>query len=391
LGVSPRTVRELTLSGSLTDTASLLDTGIQKALLFAVAKRAVNRLVLLVSHGLGPLFGEGGIMNREVVRRRRTIRVGFTLVELLVVIAIIGILVALLLPAVQAAREAARRMQCSNNLKQLALAVHNYHDTFKFFPPQMLNTGSTSNARRWGWGTVILPFAEQSAIYDQLKPNGVTIPVATTLYNGALLLQAPLALHACPSDSTLTTNQFHPSVNGSNNPANWYSKSNYVCNQQVMKYQAGFSGACFSMGEVTDGTTNTLLIGERRLVVSRPNRYVGSIIWGTAEATGDSANVFHAAYPINTRSVGNDFDADGGDTVRTRFASSSAHPGGAMFAMTDGSVRFVSQTIPLNPAATARAMANSGNGCTTGLDTGPGFVFNNLCAKNDGEVIGSLD
>jgi prepilin-type N-terminal cleavage/methylation domain-containing protein/prepilin-type processing-associated H-X9-DG protein len=314
-------------------------------------------------------------------------RKAFTLVELLVVIAIIGILVALLLPAVQAAREAARRMQCSNNLKQLGLAVHNYHDSYKVFPPQMLNI-STNNDRRWGWGSVILPFVEQSALHDLIRPNGgQQIPVASTQYNGALLLQNRVAVYVCPSDGNLITNQFHPSVNASNNPNNWYAKSNYVCNQQVMRYRAGFAGECFRMSDITDGTTNTLLIGERRLNVNRPNRFPGGIIWGTAQGTGDSANVFHAAHPMNTRSNNNDFDADGNDTQRYRFAVSSQHPGGAQFAMTDGSVRFVSQTIPLNPAATARALANTGNGCTTGTDTGPGWVYNNLCASNDSQVV----
>ncbi|MGE0758752.1 MAG: DUF1559 domain-containing protein [Pirellulaceae bacterium] len=318
-------------------------------------------------------------------------RRAFTLVELLVVIAIIGILVSLLLPAVQAAREAARRMQCSNNLKQFGLAVHNYHDTYKVFPPQMLNM-TTSNDRRWGWGVLILPFAEQGTLFDQLKPDGGRqIPVASTLYNGVALLQKPVPLHACPSDAGPATNQFHPSVAASNNANNWYSKSNYVCNQQVFRYRAGIvGGACFSMAEVLDGTTNTLLIGERRLNIPLNQRYPGSIVWGTAQGTGDSANVFHAAHPINTRSRCADYDADGSDSTRTRFASSSTHPGGAQFAMTDGSVRFVAQTIALNPAATARALANTGNGCTTGTDTGPGWVYNNLCARDDGQVIGEF-
>jgi prepilin-type N-terminal cleavage/methylation domain-containing protein len=315
-------------------------------------------------------------------------RHGFTLVELLVVIAIIGVLVALLLPAVQAAREAARRMQCTNNLKQLGLAVHNYHDTFNAFPPQMMNV-DTSNDRRWGWGAVTLPFVEQTALFEQLKPDGgKQIPAASTLINGSPLLKTRLAVHQCPSDHTgVTLNQFHPSVAASSSADNWYSKSNYVCNQQIMRYRAGFAGACFRMAEVTDGTTNTLLLGERRLSIPPAKRYPGSIVWGTAQGTGDSANVFHAAHPINTPSKNADFDADASDTQRYRFGVSSAHPSGAMFAMTDGSVRFVSENIPLNPAATARALANTGNGCTTNVDTGPGFVYNNLCARDDGHVI----
>jgi prepilin-type N-terminal cleavage/methylation domain-containing protein len=312
-------------------------------------------------------------------------RRGFTLVELLVVIAIIGVLVALLLPAVQAAREAARRMQCTNNLKQLGLAAHNYHDTYLAFPPQMMNI-NTSNDRRWGWGAVTLPYIEQKALYDSLKPDGgQQIPTASTLIGGAPLLRTRVPTHLCPSDNTgVVLNQFHPSVAASNNADNWYSKSNYVCNQQIMRYRAGFGGACFRMAEVTDGTTNVLLLGERRLSIPLPKRYPGSIIWGTAAGTGDSANVFHAAHPINSPSNNNDFDADANDSQRFRFGISSAHPSGAVFAMTDGSVRFVSGNIPLNPAATARAMANTGNGCTADVDTGPGWVYNNLCAKDDG-------
>jgi prepilin-type N-terminal cleavage/methylation domain-containing protein len=317
-----------------------------------------------------------------------SLRRGFTLVELLVVIAIIGVLVALLLPAVQAARESARRMQCSNNLKQLGLAVHNYHDTFNVFPPQMMCI-STSNDRRWGWGAVTLPYIEQGALYDALKPDGgKQIPTASTPINGALLLQTRVVAHLCPSDNNgLKTNQFHPSVAASSNAADWYSKSNYVCNQQVMRYRAGYAGACFRMAEITDGTSNTLMLAERRLNIPKPKRYPGSIIWGTAQGTGDSANVFHAAQPINSPSNNADYDADASDNQRYRFAVSSAHPSGAMFAMSDGSVRFVNQNIPLNPAATARALANTGNGCSSDTDTGPGWVYNNLCSKDDGQPV----
>jgi prepilin-type processing-associated H-X9-DG protein len=283
-------------------------------------------------------------------------------------------------------------MRCSNNLKQLGLATHLYIDAYKVFPPQMMNT-STNNNRRWGWGTCLLPFVEQTGLYNALVPDGGNvIPVSTTLYNGVPLLQTPVAVYACPSDGGGATNQFHPSVNASNNAANWYTKSNYVGNQQLMRYRAGFGGPCFGMKDATDGTTNTLLIGERRLNVGTPgvNRYPGAVLWGTAQGTGDSANTFHAAHPINTPSTNADYDADSTDTTRTRFAISSAHVGGAQFAMADGSVRFVSENIPLNPAANARALANTGNGCTAGTDTGPGWVFNNLCSRNSNEVVGEF-
>ncbi len=98
--------------------------------------------------------------------RSNSFRRGFTLVELLVVIAIIGVLVALLLPAVQAAREAARRMQCVNNLKQLGLATHNYHDTYQTFPSGYIRT---SNAQGWGWGALTLPFIEQVPLSQRYR------------------------------------------------------------------------------------------------------------------------------------------------------------------------------------------------------------------------------
>lgn len=253
-------------------------------------------------------------------------RGAFTLVELLVVIAIIGVFMALFLPAVQAARESARRMQCTNNLKQLGLAVHNYHDTFNVFPPQMMNVDA-SNDRRWGWGAVTLPYIEQGALHQQLNPDGgKQIPTASTLIGSAPLLRTRIAPHLCPSDNTgIYTNQFHPSVAGSSSANDWYSKSNYVCNQQIMPcYRAGFGGACFRMAEVTDGTTNTLLLAERRLSIPLAKRYPGSIVWGTAQGTGDSSNVFHAAHPINTASKNADFDADANDNTRYRFGVSSA-------------------------------------------------------------------
>ncbi len=114
------------------------------------------------------------------MQMRRVGKSGFTLVELLVVIAIIGILVGLLLPAVQAAREAARRMQCSNNLKQMGLAMQNYHDTHKTFPsgytvdlvpPAVIGTTSMmslTNPSHWSWGAFILPFIEQTSLYNSL-------------------------------------------------------------------------------------------------------------------------------------------------------------------------------------------------------------------------------
>ncbi|MEX0818470.1 MAG: DUF1559 domain-containing protein, partial [Pirellulaceae bacterium] len=141
---------------------------------------------------------------------------GFTLVELLVVIAIIGILVALLLPAVQAAREAARRMQCSNNLKQLGLALHNYHDTLKTFPPGYVSNrpgveGSSSWCRSGGvqgapWTALILPYMEQQNLHDQFNFNVPFQATSNQMAPPNSNVVIPLDTYSCPSDVRLGSN-----------------------------------------------------------------------------------------------------------------------------------------------------------------------------------------
>src|SRR5262245_13713930 len=142
--------------------------------------------------------------------RTPSLRRGFTLVELLVVIAIIGVLVALLLPAVQAAREAARRTSCSSNLRQIGLAMHNYHDTFKAFPIGALSTlgpaqGANSANGDWAWPTAILPFVEQKPLYDQLQPG--SSPKAPAVTSPLVLTGVPVFMcPSCPGDKKSLNN-----------------------------------------------------------------------------------------------------------------------------------------------------------------------------------------
>lgn len=151
-------------------------------------------------------------------------RRGFTLIELLVVIAIIAVLVSLLLPAVQQAREAARRTQCKNNLKQLGLALHNYHDTFNVFPPawvtgqQFNSTGTVASnpgpagpveATIWSWGAMILPQLEQSALFNLVQPGTRRIDQNLALGGAnATALTTPLPASFCPSDTGPSLNTF---------------------------------------------------------------------------------------------------------------------------------------------------------------------------------------
>src|ERR1044071_4083195 len=120
---------------------------------------------------------------------------GFTLVELLVVIAIIGVLVALLLPAVQMAREAARRMQCSNNLKQIGRALHNHHDAIKVFPPGQIHTSTSGEPYTTTWGIELLPYLEQANL--QARYDKTQLP---TTANNVLVLQTRIKSYICPSD-----------------------------------------------------------------------------------------------------------------------------------------------------------------------------------------------
>jgi prepilin-type N-terminal cleavage/methylation domain-containing protein/prepilin-type processing-associated H-X9-DG protein len=333
---------------------------------------------------------------------QRTKRIGFTLIELLVVIAIIAILIALLLPAVQQAREAARRTQCKNNLKQFGLAMHNYHDAMQIFPPGVVQPAGTlwqscttmsngqavpadTNARLWGWGTFLLPYIDQAPLFNQLKPDGCRMPNENALFNGVLLLQQPLAAYRCPTDVGPSINPYHQN----------YATSNYVLSEQICTNQRGALGTYAANGNIRianilDGTSNTLMMAERTLRTDPAGqRMPGAIIWGRSNST-DSAFKFRG-YGINFKPTPfTSTTAPGtGDGGCIRHAASSNHTGGAQFLMCDGAVRFISENISMNPTWYDPANCNASQGL--GIATqGAQWTYQNLYGITDGQTVGEF-
>lgn len=301
----------------------------------------------------------------------RRVQAAFTLVELLVVIAIIGVLVGLLLPAVQAAREAARRMQCSNNLKQSALAVHNYELTFKRIPPFAVEDADN----RWAWSALILPFIEQQALHDQLSVNGRL--VMRNLAEAGLpaqirdLLQSNIATYRCPSDGSPKTN-----INFQN-ATRQYGTCSYGISLGVSRTRPEElpSG---KFADIRDGLSNTFLIGEKVLAETPVHlRSVGAIWAGRFNSS--AANAITCRFPPNTPYTGswpccnNDPDAKRGNAV-------GLHTGGVMFAFCDGSVTFISSSIESSPVT-----GNNWNTMTAVIND---FAYRKMYFPADGWVVG---
>jgi len=315
------------------------------------------------------LLTSGGHPRRDD-RRRRQRRLGFTLVELLVVIAIIGVLVGLLLPAVQQAREAARRMSCSNNLKQIGLAMHNYHDTHGSFASNQMwwNGNFNGDPRRpqpgddngHSWRALLLPFMEQGPTWEQIDfglPITSNVPGATGGMSNLQIARMPMPMYTCPSDASgplsksgnqyLWSNWAFPQASPRDEPVGVTSYKGIAGNgydnvfSQVPYPEAMFDrrrGPDLKMRDVIDGTTNVLFVGE-----ISPEWYAWPswMSWHTPMSTHRGPNHVHRIYSrIGARGPSQHGWTSG-------FTANSFHPGGVQFCMVDGSVQFISETIDL--------------------------------------------
>lgn len=306
-------------------------------------------------------------MTRSMKEKRDRIRRsggrGFTLVELLVVIAIIGVLIALLLPAVQAARESARRMQCTNNLKQLALALHNHHDSKKSFPPatQWRTKNGSTLVGGWSYVYFVLPFVEQSAISQQYKQQistysleaSSTVPSlhltqcpsfatdslqfpagpseGVTNGNVYLAVQGPRLSQSCPNDALPYTVPGCPAPPPDSCWGGGYANTGII-----------YGGSATRMKDVTDGTSNTLMLGEQAWDC-------GVVTWvpwtrGNSDGVGGIYSGKNVLYPINFAKYQL---IPGGIATFNDVSFGSNHAGGCNFAIGDASVRFIDESIDL--------------------------------------------
>ncbi|WP_254511646.1 DUF1559 family PulG-like putative transporter [Anatilimnocola floriformis] len=301
-------------------------------------------------------------MSRSRANCRVSQRTAFTLVELLVVIAIIGVLVALLLPAVQAAREAARRSQCSNNLKQMALGMMNYEDSLKTLPPGRTGcdgdssyqcNGFTTGGGTIGWSAFVhtLPYIEQSSLFNKIDNITVAPWGVNTGWDNATNMEVVSArpkFMVCPSESAKPFVDNQPSSGKKAATGNYGLCGGHLgppngspikhINTGVFVYRS-----TFRLADITDGTSSQFLLGETK----NSDGYLDNVPNGTAPNMWTTGSRFMTlrttANPLNTKpSLGAFVDNTNGPS---NAAFGSLHPGGAQFAFVDGHVSLITNQI----------------------------------------------
>ncbi|AMV16713.1 DUF1559 domain-containing protein [Planctomyces sp. SH-PL14] len=332
-------------------------------------------------------------------------RCGFTLIELLVVIAIIAILVSLLLPAVQSAREAARAAQCKNNLKQIGLAMHNFHEArgalphlWAHGPPNATNPAACKPAR--SPLMLLLPFLDQAAVYNQLE-----VPLAA---------RPSIPVYLCPSDpkpSGAPSTYCSYGVNAGDTSYAWAwmcpgtDPTHYYCvyfpagkmyfNGMIdvagMNCGVRSGGITVRLNDIIDGTSNTIAYGERWGTVIEPatRRPVTSGVTGASWIDTYATFATLACNKLNTHD-NYDFTVTPNINIWASYMTSfrSDHPGGAQFVMADGSVRFISENI--NGDAQSGYQYPEGTGAPTRDEVNPnaaGRMFRALATREGGERV----
>ena len=251
---------------------------------------------------------------------------GFTLIELIVSIAIIGVLAALLVPAVQSSRDAARRTVCKNQLRQLGLALHMYHEVHRCFPPGSYVMGPSFPIQSgWGWGAMALPFLEQNAIYEQIN-----FGLGTGLGGNLPLIARSIPAFRCPSE---IGPDFIHCVPISDPPFNLAS-GNYCGSEGVLS-----SMSSVRIAQITDGTSQTLLLGERIVQPGGPSSLAFTSAWCGQVAFAEEYELRSVPYllpdpnhPIN-------------GSLNDPLCFGSRHPLGANFVLADGSCVFLNDSI----------------------------------------------
>jgi prepilin-type N-terminal cleavage/methylation domain-containing protein/prepilin-type processing-associated H-X9-DG protein len=311
-------------------------------------------------------------MSATLIFRRRT---AFTLIELLVVIAIIAILIALLVPAVQKVREAAARLQCENNLKQIALALHGYHDAYKVLPMGQtapMSGANNGNNQHEGWLLYILPYIDQVPMYEVWQANRNTVP--TWEMPQQLFNQNGLAIpvYGCPSDPEHL--HFAPTDDGGGGDAEGPSAS-YVGNAGSTAFGppgggTNLNGVLYAESAIplviiTDGTSNTLLASE--IILGPMSSSLADDIYASGDRRGRIWNAYSGEQLFSTLNPPNTLVPDvaygchqafaiapctpvgtGTSTTDYNLSARSYHSGGVNAALCDGSVRFVSNSIAAN-------------------------------------------
>lgn len=330
---------------------------------------------------------------------KRTKR-GFTLIELLVVIAIIAILIALLLPAVQQAREAARRTQCKNNLKQIGLACHNYHDVYNRFPPGHVSVAPTESGGHvdfhWGWNSMIMPMIDLGNSQNASGHSVMNMRNAATTPATRSVLQEPVPAFRCPSDIGPQTNNIltmgfqrlaTSNYIGVHNSDHFNGRN---CTDNTERGGMFFGMGCVRIRDVTDGTSNTLMIGERKWQIRDADGVVrtaaaahawGGVIWG------DWRRGYLYGVGVYKLNLDGTQQASGASFHRARQGFSSFHTGGAQFLLADGSVRFLSENIDGRFDARGVQIGPTGSAAAASrriVDT----TWEKLLARADGQVVG---